>query len=47
MWDKRNLGEYCMSETAIRTEGKDKFFSVKYLHKDKVLNTIKLNTSGI
>jgi DNA (cytosine-5)-methyltransferase 1 len=40
MWDKRIITEYSMNETTMRIEGVDKFFSVKYLHKHKVLNTI-------
>jgi len=40
MWDKRIVTEYSMNETTMRIEGVDKFFSVKYLHKHKVLNTI-------
>jgi len=40
MWDKKLINEYSMNETTMRIEGVDKFFSVKYLHKHKVLNTI-------
>ena len=40
MWDKKIITEYCMSETTKRIENVEKFFSVKYIHKQKVLNTI-------
>jgi DNA (cytosine-5)-methyltransferase 1 len=40
MWDKKIISEYSMSDTTMRVEGVDKFFSVKYLHLNKVLNTI-------
>jgi DNA (cytosine-5)-methyltransferase 1 len=40
MWEKRIISEYSMCETTMRTENVVKFFSVKYLHKHKVLNTI-------
>lgn len=40
MYDKRLLTEFSMNETTKRIENKDKFFSVKYISKDKILNTI-------
>src|SRR5690606_29701687 len=40
MWGKRIITDYCMSDTAIREEGVEKFFSVKYIHDHKVCNTI-------
>ena len=40
MWEKRIITDFCMSETSKRTENADKFFSVKYIHKHKALNTI-------
>jgi DNA (cytosine-5)-methyltransferase 1 len=40
MWDRKIISEYSMNETTMRIENVDKFFSVKYLHMHKVLNTI-------
>ena len=40
MWDQKIISEYSMNETTMRIENVDKFFSVKYLHMHKVLNTI-------
>jgi DNA (cytosine-5)-methyltransferase 1 len=40
MWDQKIITEYSMNETTMRIEGVDKFFSVKYIHLHKVLNTI-------
>lgn len=40
MWDKKIINEYSMDETTLRVEGVVKYFSVKYLHLHKVLNTI-------
>lgn len=40
MWDKKIISEYSMNQTTIRIEGVEKFFSVKYIHKHRVLNTI-------
>jgi DNA (cytosine-5)-methyltransferase 1 len=39
-YDLKNLNEYSMDETTIRIDNVQKFFSVKYISKDKVLNTI-------
>jgi DNA (cytosine-5)-methyltransferase 1 len=39
-YDLRLIKEYCMSQTTMRIENKEKFFSVKYISKYKVLNTI-------
>jgi len=40
MWHKRKYGERSLSDTALRTENVEKFFSVKYIYKDRVCNTI-------
>jgi len=39
-YDLRLQTEYCMSKTIIRIEKVEKFFSVKYISKNKILNTI-------
>ena len=39
-YDLRLFKEYSMSQTCIRVENKKKFFSVQYIAKHKVLNTI-------
>ena len=40
MWDQKMMYENSMNETTKRIEGVEKFFSVKYISKHKVLNTI-------
>jgi DNA (cytosine-5)-methyltransferase 1 len=47
MWDQRIESETSMNETTIRIEGVEKFFSVKYIHKNKVLNTILAGEKNI
>jgi DNA (cytosine-5)-methyltransferase 1 len=40
IYDLRLQTEYCMSQTTMRIEKIEKFFSVKYIAKHKILNTI-------
>ena len=39
-WHLRNENEYSMEQTTMRVDNVEKFFSVKYIHKHKVCNTI-------
>ena len=39
-WHLRNENEYSMEQTTMRVDNVVKFFSVKYIHKNKVCNTI-------
>lgn len=40
VWHKKKYGEGSLSDTTLRTENVEKYFSVKYIYKDRVCNTI-------
>ena len=47
LWAKRDYKEFSMSETSLRCKQVKNFFSVKYIHKNKVLYTITADDKNI
>ncbi|MCQ2299721.1 MAG: DNA (cytosine-5-)-methyltransferase [Bacteroidales bacterium] len=43
IWDKRRKGDTNMSHTCIREENTNKLFSVRYIHRERVVQTLTSN----